>query len=215
MHYPKLTSPRKREASLQGFAQVGAVALIKTFDPYLEKPEISSDQPKRKSLLCPEDNGTFVKPIKQSFVRNPRLMPMTRMMLTLLAGWNGKGQGAIKTTTGILAKHLSRSNRMVYNYLQDAMEEGYLTYSRIKDRMGYYIGIKITLNFGAIRKVYKPKHPQERQKNQETRDRKFTSEIKPNLINTKALDEQIMETLARFALKAGYLDNTVPKISPS
>lgn len=141
-------------------------------------------------------------------------MPMTRMMLSLLAGWNGKGQGAIRTTTGILAKQLGRSNRMVFNYLKDAMEEGYLTYTRLKDRMGYYIGIKITLNFGAIRKTYQPKNPQNEEKMAETRDRKFTSEIKPNLINNNPIDEQIMSTLARFALKAGFLDDEVSKIIP-
>lgn len=214
MNYPKLTSPKRREASASGFSQIAAVSLIKSFEPYKDKPEITFERPKRKYMSCPEDNGTFVKPLKQSFIRNPRLMPMTRMMLSLLAGWNGKGQGAIRTTTGILAKQLGRSNRMVFNYLKDAMEEGYLTYTRLKDRMGYYIGIKITLNFGAIRKTYQPKNPQNEEKMAETRDRKFTSEIKPNLINNNPIDEQIMSTLARFALKAGFLDDEVSKIIP-
>jgi hypothetical protein len=96
------------------------------------------------------DKDTFVKPLKQCFIKNPRTMPMTRIMLALIAGWAGSGQ-SIETTTGIIGKHLGRCRRQVFRYLQDAMEEGYLTYSRTKDRVGRYTGIRIFLNFGAIR----------------------------------------------------------------
>lgn len=215
MYEVKLTRPKRREPTSSGFSQISAIPVIKAYEPYKDKPEITFDQPRRKSMQCPDDNGTFVKPLKQSFIRNPRLMPMTRMMLALLAGWDGKGQGAIRTTTGILAKQLGRSNRMVFNYLQDAMEEGYLIYSRIKDRMGYYIGIKITLNSMAIRKEYKPKKPQSEQEMAEARDRKYSSEIKPNYINKKeikVMDEEIYATMARWALKAGFLDDDLRKV---
>lgn len=106
--------------------------------------------PTRKSLECPPDRGTFVKPLKQSFVRNPRLMPMTRIMLTLLVGWAGHG-GSIKTTLGIIAKHLGKSRRQLFRYLKDAAEEGYLYWTKTKDRIGRYTGICVRLNFGAIR----------------------------------------------------------------
>ena len=131
------------------FTSLALTAPIMAFLPYAEN-EVGSLKPRRKSLSIPIDNNTFVKPIKQSFVRNPRLMPMTRLMLTLIAGWAGQG-GSIETTTGILAKHLSRSTRQVFRYLKDAMEEGYLSYSKTKGRHGLYTGIKIWLNFAAIR----------------------------------------------------------------
>ncbi len=208
--YPVLKSPLKKSGS---FSPLSTISAINAYTPYQDKPEIVFTGLKRKTLEAPHDNGSFIKPLKQSFIRNPRLMPMTRMMLSLLSGWNGAGQGGIETTTGTIAKHLSRSNRMVFNYLQDAMEEGYLTYCRIKDRMGYYIGIKIFLNFGAIRKTFKPKSPNKNQmKTAEIRERKYTAEINTNLLLNKDLDEKIMTTLARFAHKAGFLSDNEPPI---
>ena len=73
-----------------GFTALARTTAIKSFLPYFEKDH-SAEQPRRKSLSAPLDNNTFIQPIKQCFVRNPRLMPMTRIMLTLLAGWAGKG----------------------------------------------------------------------------------------------------------------------------
>lgn len=117
--------------------------------PFAERESLANS-PTRKSLACPPDRGTFVKPLKQSFVRNPRLMPMTRIMLTLLAGWAGHGD-SIKTTIGIIAKHLGKSRRQLFRYLKDAAEEGYLYWTKTKDRIGRYTGICVRLNFGAIR----------------------------------------------------------------
>ena len=112
------------------------------------------NQPRRKLLPLLPSNNAFVKPVKQSFVTNPRMMPQTRCMLLMLLGWAGQEQ-AIETTIGIIAKKIGRSRRQVFRYLQDAIEEGYLFYSRTKNRMGYYTGIKIHLNFLAI----KPRKP--------------------------------------------------------
>ena len=140
------TLKRRRAGS---FISLALTSPIMAFLPYNES-EVDISKPRRKHLSVPMDNDTFVKPIKQSFVKNPRLMPMTRLMLTLIAGWAGQG-GSIETTTGILAKHLSRSTRQVFRYLKDAVEEGYLTYSKTKGRLGLYTGIKIWLNFAAIR----------------------------------------------------------------
>ena len=195
------------------FSPLSSVSSIRQFKPYNSKPEITF-QPKRKSLNVPADDGTFIKALKQCFVRNPRLMPMTRHMLSLLSGWNGAGKGGISTTTGTIARHLSRSNRMVFNYLKDAQEQGYLSYSKIKDRMGYYIGIKIYLNFGAIRKHFEKKETiktgQNIARSQSNCDRKYISEIKNNLILDSTKDEQLMSTLARFAVKIGYITSDTP-----
>lgn len=200
-----LSTPKLRCGS---FSPLRSISAVQQFTPYQDKPSIKY-KPKRKSLEAPIDDGTFIKPLKQSFIRNPKLMPMTRMMLSLLSGWNGAGQGSVKTTTGTIARHLSRSNRMVFNYLQDAMEQGYLSYSKIKDRMGYYIGIKIYLNFGAIRKEFKKRENTKKGQNfAENRDRKYTSEIKNNLILDSYKDKELMTTLARFAVDIGYIGNT-------
>ncbi|MEX2594079.1 MAG: hypothetical protein WD426_14995 [Anditalea sp.] len=113
--------------------------------------------PRRKTLELAQSNNAFVRPVKQDFVRNPRTMPMTRCMILMLVGWAGNEQ-PIETTVGIIAKKLGRSVRQVHRYLQDAIEEGFLFYSRTKNRMGYYTGIKIHLNFFAL----KPALPKKR-----------------------------------------------------
>jgi hypothetical protein len=127
---------------------ISRTASLWALQPYTPA-SASRDAPRRRSLACPEDRGLFVRPIKQSFVRNARLMPGTRIALTLLAGWAGQG-GPIETTTSILARHLGRSRRQAFRYLQDAAGEGYLRYAKTKDRIGRYTGIRIWLNFKAI-----------------------------------------------------------------
>lgn len=139
------------------FSSLAMTSPIMALLPYTQL-ENDPSRPRRKSMDAPIDNQTFVKPIKQCFVKNPRLMPMTRLMLTLISGWAGNG-GTIETTTGILARHIGRCRRQVFRYLKDALEEGYLSYSRTKDRAGRYTGIRIWLNFPAIRftRYIKPK----------------------------------------------------------
>ena len=136
-----------------GFKPLSMTSPFLSVLPFMEKEESPL---KRKTLEAPIEKGTFVKAIKQSFVKNPRMMPMTRLMLTLISGWAGDG-GKIETTIGIIAKHLSRSRRQVIRYLKDAVEEGYLFYSRTKNRQGLYTGIRIRLNFAAIRYVHRQK----------------------------------------------------------
>ena len=109
-----------------------------------------SDQPARKFTQRPEDNGSFILPLKQSFMKNARLMPGTRCMIALLVGWAGKGRD-LSITQATLAKHLGRSVRQVYRYLKDAAEEGYLTYNYTKNRIGMITGIKIFLSFSLLR----------------------------------------------------------------
>ncbi len=140
----------------------------------LSAPQFSGAYaPKRKGLPIPSlANNAFVKPVRQSFVTNPRMMPQTRCMILMLMGWAGQEQ-SIETTIGIIAKKIGRSKRQVDRYLKDAIEEGYLFYSRTKDRIGYYTGIKIHLNFMAL----KPRETAKRKRvNQETRDMTLESD---------------------------------------
>jgi hypothetical protein len=112
--------------------------------------------PRRYFWERSKDNGSYVLPIRQSFVRDARMMPGTRIMLTLLTGWAGRGEPLL-TTEGTIAKHLRRSVRQVYRYLQDAVREGYLRYAYTKDRMGMITGLKIYLSFALLRPDLKQK----------------------------------------------------------
>ena len=155
------------------------------------------------------DNNTFVKPIKQGFVKNGRMMPMTRIMLTLLAGWAGQG-GCIKTTTGIIGKHLGRCRRQIFRYLQDAVEEGYLTYSRTKDRVGRYTGINIWLNFAAIR-FSNTRKPKKAANAPEMLDVTQESETNSKFLYNKEADPKMEAALGRFA---ATLDFELPDLHP-
>lgn len=200
-----LPSLRKPQISTTyGLKHLIQTPILMQYAPYMQD-EIDPSKPRRKSMVAPPDRNTFVKPIKQSFIKNPRLSPMTRIMLTLLSGWAGQG-GTIETTVGIIGKHLSRCRRQVHRYLKDAVEEGYLSYSRTKDRLGYYTGIKIWLNFGAIRFTKFQKHNQQSKKTKGIQDVTLKSETNTKHIYNTEQDEELMETLARFALKAGFLD---------
>ena len=161
-------------------------------------------KPRRKSMDAPVDNNTFVKPIRQSFVKNPRLMPMTRLMLTLLSGWAGRGD-AIKTTIGIIAKHMGRCRRQVFRYLKDAVEEGYLFYSRTKDRIGRYTGVRISLNFPAIR-FKTSRKPQKHSKAAENLDVTLKSETNGKSLYTNRKDDEIWKKLISFGETLGYFE---------
>lgn len=175
---------------------------------------IDPSKPKRKNLIAPEDNNTFVKPIKQSFMKNPRMMPNTKIMLTLLAGWAGNGD-AIETTVGIIGKHLSRCRRQIHRYLQDAVEEGFISYTRRKDKIGRYIGIKIYLNFAAIRftKFIKSKKQRNPSKPAENIDVTLKADTNSNYYlsysNTQD-DTELWDKLSRLAVAAGYLKEKPP-----
>ena len=184
-----------------GLMALSRTASIKQYLPFIDK-EQQPDQPLRKSLKAPEDNHTFVKPIKQCFVKNPRTMPMTRMMLILLAGWAGQG-GSIKTTTGIIGKHLHRCRRQVFRYLKDAEEEGYLFYNRTKDRIGRYTGIQIWLNFAAIRFNTK-KPPKRKPKSAQTLAMTYPSETNDKHLYKKDRDPELGQRLEQMASIFGF-----------
>lgn len=95
-------------------------------------------------------NEAFVKSVRQNFVKDQNILPMTRIMILNLLGWSGRGQ-ALETTRGIIGKHIGRSARQVSRYLADAVKAGYITYAYTKDRIGYITGLKIYLNFALIR----------------------------------------------------------------
>jgi len=48
--------------------------------------------PRRYFFQRPEDKGSYVLPLRQSFIKDARLMPGTRIMLALLVGWAGTGR---------------------------------------------------------------------------------------------------------------------------
>jgi hypothetical protein len=117
-----------------------------------------SSLPRRFFLERPADNGTYVLPVKQSFIKDARLMPGTRIMLLLLTGWGGRGE-PLQTTQGTIAKHLRRSVRQVFRYIKEAAREGYLTYAYTKNRLGMITGLKIYLSFALLRPNLKRKPP--------------------------------------------------------
>ena len=119
--------------------------------PYVASPVHADGLPRRKQLFRPVDDGTFVLPLKQSFIKDPRCMPGTKIMVAMLTGWAGTQQ-SIVTSMRVIGEHLNRSTRQVYRYLQEAMEEGYLLYCQVKNRLGYITGIKIWINRPAIRR---------------------------------------------------------------
>jgi hypothetical protein len=112
--------------------------------------------PRRFFWQRPEDKGTYVLPLKQSFIKDARLMPGTRIMLALLTGWAGRGE-PLQITQGTIAKHLRRSVRQVFRYIKEAAREGYLTYAYTKNRLGMITGLKIYLSFALLRPNLKRK----------------------------------------------------------
>ncbi len=134
---------------------LSTIAAVQALQPFCMP--LQSEGPRRKQLRAPRDDGLFVKPLKQSFLKNPRLMPGTRIVLAMLAGWAGRG-GPIETTLGIIAKHVGRSSRQVQRYLRDAAEEGYLRTSYVKDRIGRITGLRIELTRLAIFHEVKRRH---------------------------------------------------------
>lgn len=128
--------------------------------------------PKRKGAMRPTQSTAFVLPVRQDFVRDPRIMPGTTRMLMLIAGWSGRERD-IFTTLGTIADKLGRSIRQVQRYIKDAAEEGYLYYGYRKDRLGYITGLKIRLNPSAIfaskRNLSKPQSRRKLEEGAETR----------------------------------------------
>ena len=186
------------------FSALSMTSPLRALLPYAKQLE-DTNRPKRKSLEVPTDHNTFIKPLKQSFVKNPRMMPMTRVMLSLLSGWAGDGK-ALETTTGIIAKHLGRCRRQVFRYLKDAMEEGYLSYTRTKDRIGRYTGLRIWLNFPAIRYSNTRKKPKTAKKLAMT----LKSETNKKLIYNRNTDEEMWDRIAQFASLTGLDMPTEP-----
>lgn len=136
--------------------------------------------PRRKHLRRPETGFAFIAPMRQSVMKDARLMPGTRCMIALLAGWSGDGK-PIDTTLGAVGKHLGRSGRQVQRYLRDAAEEGYLFFRQITDRLGYVIGLRISLCRSSIYAPKKHKRKTDRGRLQTPHFRAATQEanIKP------------------------------------
>ena len=184
-----------------GFVKLGLTTPFLEHLPLLQVTDDDRKMPRRKRRVAPLDNNTFIKPLKQCFVKNPRMMPMTRVMLALISGWAGKG-GPIETTTGIIAKHLRRCRRQVFRYLKDAMEEGYLFYSRTKDRIGRYTGIRIILNLSAIR-FSRLRKPTKRPSAAENLDVTLKSETNSKSLFIREDNPKLYDILERFGQTIG------------
>lgn len=153
----------------------------------------AGDHPKRSFKQRPADDGTFIRPLKQSFMKDPRLAPGTKVMLSVLMGWAGNGQ-KLQLTKATIGKHIDRSVRQVYRYIQEAAREGYLRYGRTKDRLGYITGLWITLSFDLIRKPA----PRRQVPGQRNRARPLRSENKEtNILYTKK-DHELEHRLDRL-----------------
>ncbi len=151
--------------------------------------------PSRANAKEPEDNGLFILPMKQCFMKNRRIMDSTARMVSLLAGWAGQG-AAIETTQGIIARHIGKSVRQVQRMLLDAWREGYLTYSYTKDRIGLITGIKIFLKFP---RVLKKKFVKTRRKPDTT----FMSDTNRNINIYRKKDIEVGDRLQRLAQTMG------------
>ena len=148
-----------------------------------------SGLPMRKGAMRPEPSTAFVLPVRQDFIRDPRIMPGTTRMLMLIAGWSGRERD-IFTTLGTLADKLGRSIRQVQRYIKDAAEEGYLYYGYRKDRLGYITGLKIRLNpssiFAPKRCLPKSKSRQKVEEGAENRATTFESDTNGKTIFNRA-----------------------------
>lgn len=149
--------------------------------------------PRRYFYQRPEDNGTFILPLKQSFIKDARLMPGTRCMLALLAGWAGQG-GVLEITEGTIGKHIGRSIRQVYRYLKDASREGYLRYGYTKNRLGMITGLRIWLTFDLIRSLKNNEKP----KNTRKQARTQRSETNKTYIYNRKKDPELEKKLDRL-----------------
>ena len=171
--------------------------------PYFAAHTPRGRGPKRKTFTRPPTGFAFVAPLNQSFIRDPRLMPGTTRMVCLLAGWGGNGR-PIDTTLGAIGRNIGRSARQVQRYLKDAVEEGYLYFHKIKNRLGYITGLRIVLSRAAIYKHAKPKlsKPPKPRKDQATTQE---SDINPILFLDKespdALDRKLVEICDQFGIE--------------
>ena len=127
----------------------------------------------------PTDTGTYVLPLKQSFIKDHRLMPGTRCMLALLTGWAGKGR-ALELTRATIGRHIGRSVRQVYRYVQDAARFGYLRYGYTKNRLGMVTGLRVWLRFDALRYQRAPNAP-DKSVNRRIPARPYTTDINKNI----------------------------------
>ncbi len=148
--------------------------------------------PKRYLYQQMQDKGSYILPMKQSVMKDARLMPGTRCMIALLSGWAGKGQD-LKTTKSVIAKHLGRSPRQVFRYLKDAARAGYLTYNYTKNRIGAIVGIQVFLKFALLRPNLKK--PAKKPRNT---DRTLESNTNTYLKDSYNIDKELEKKLEQF-----------------
>lgn len=149
-------------------------------------------QPKRYFYHPLPDKGSYILPMKQSVMKDARLMPGTRCMIALLSGWTGKGQN-LKTTKAVIAKHLGRSPRQVFRYLKDAARAGYLTYNYTKNRIGAITGIQVFLKFALLRPILKKSAKKPR-----NTDRTLEADTNTYIKDSYNIDDELEARLDKF-----------------
>lgn len=147
-------------------------------------------------LDAPIDNGTFVRPIKQCFIKILRLLPGTKTLFSLLAGWGGHDAQNDRSYPG---RHPSRSTRQIYRYLIDAREEGYLFWTQTVNRSGYVNGVKIWLNFAAIFAGKREKKP----KTLTIQAKTLVAETNENIYIDRGADERFQKKLVAICERNG------------
>lgn len=187
----------RSSAAFSSFKWISAFS----FDP------VADGLPLRKGFVRPEPSKLFVLPVRQSFVKDSRIMPGTSRLILLLAGWSGRNPD-IFTTLGTLGKHLGRSARQIQRYLKDAAEEGYLYFGYRKDRLGYITGLKIRLNPAAVfapkRSLEKARDKAKRRRSAETRDTTFESGTNEKLFIIKGEMDAFNRNLLRICKENGW-----------
>ena len=133
-------------------------------------------KPKRFYKQPPPINGAYTPTLKQDFLRNPRMSSGVKVMLSLLVGLDAQEKNDI-TTIGAISKYIGVSYSTAQRYLKEAVELGYLFYSRTKCRMGLYTGIKLYLSFSYIKHKYDPKNGRNSARS-DMNDTKVNSNIK-------------------------------------
>ena len=152
----------------------------------------------RSRAAEPLDNGSFILPLKQSFMKNRRIMDSTARLVALLSGWSGNC-APIETNLSVLAKHMGKSIRQIQRMLNDAMREGYLRIGYQKSRVGMITGIVIYLRFDRLRKQRKGDNSSKSRRKQATTERSNTN--KNQYLFSK--DEGLEERLRQMALTMG------------
>ena len=121
-------------------------------------------KPHRLSLRAPAATQTYLLPVKESVIDDPRLSRGTLRFLLKLWRWSQGKSSTVRTTLGIVARQLGVSTRQVRRYHHDAAELGYiLQIGHRFGRDGMIVGMFYSLNLALFKPdlAYWRRRPQE------------------------------------------------------